>query len=331
VRFGAILEGARAELEQRGVRRGWRARLRRFLLQSVVAVPRRLRFAFRLGRAAERIGLRALAARLRLLPLALAAMPPIPPARQRRPLYGTWPAHGRERGRVALFTGCVMEQWFGATNRRTLELLRHNGFTVDVPRAQVCCGALLLHDGLPEPARALARRNLAAFAGAGAVVVNAAGCGAALKEYGELIGDDAAEFAARVCDVTELLDARGLVARPAAFAKRVAYDDPCHLCHAQRVRQPPRRLLAQVPGLELVAHPSAEDCCGSAGIYNLLQPELAGAIGARKAAALLATGADVVVTGNPGCMLQIAGCLREAGRPLPVLHPVDLLLPEAAR
>ncbi len=329
VQYGAILEHVRATLPVRG----WRARLRRRLLRSVLARPRRLRAVFALARAAELLGLRWLAERLRLLPGSAAALlPRIPPAHARRPLRGTYPALGPERGRVALFTGCVMEGMFGDVNRKTLALLRHNGFTVDVPESQRCCGALLLHDGDPDMARLLARQNLAAFPAGTPIVVNAAGCGAALKDYGALLGEPQGTlFSTRVHDVTEWLAREGLAAAPAPRAQRVAYDDPCHLSHAQRIRQEPRTLLAQVPGLELVAHPSSDECCGSAGIYNLVQPELAAEIGRKKARALIGSGAEAVVTGNPGCMLQIAAHLRACGRELPVLHPVELLLPEEAR
>jgi glycolate oxidase iron-sulfur subunit len=307
VQYGAILEQVRATLPVQG----WRARLRRRLLRSVLARPRRLRAAFALARAAERLGLRWLAERLRLLPRGAAVLLP---------------------RIVALVTGCVMEGMFGDVNRKTLALLRHNGFTVDVPASQRCCGALLLHDGDQATARLLARQNLTAFPAGTPIIVNSAGCGAALKDYGALLDEpQGAQFSARVRDVTEWLGREGLAVPPAPHARRVAYDDPCHLSHAQRIRQEPRTLLAQVPGLELVAHPSSDECCGSAGIYNLVQPELAAEIGRKKARALIESGAEAVVTGNPGCMLQIAAHLRACGRELPVLHPVELLLPEEAR
>jgi glycolate oxidase iron-sulfur subunit len=185
-----------------------------------------------------------------------------------------------------------------------------------------------VHAGRPEPARELARANVTAFAGATVVVNNSAGCGCALKEYGHLLGDDAGgAFAAKVRDVTELLAAAGLSATPAPHRARAAYDDPCHLCHGQGVRDAPRALLAQVPGLELVAHEDPEACCGSAGVYNLLQPGLAAERGRRKAESLARAGVDLVLTGNPGCMLQIGSHLRRAGHDLAVRHPIELLLP----
>jgi glycolate oxidase iron-sulfur subunit len=235
----------------------------------------------------------------------------------------------RARGvRVALFTGCIMEPLFGRVNRATLQVLLANGFEVVVPREQRCCGALLVHAGRPDRARELARANVAAFGDADVVVNNSAGCGCALAEYGHLLGDaSGAAFAAKCRDVSAFLAAAGLSATPAPCHERAAYDDPCHLCHGQGVRSQPRELLAQVPGLELVAHQAPEDCCGSAGIYNLLQPGLAARIGRRKAESLARTGVGLVLTGNPGCMLQIDSHLRQVGHKARVRHPIELLLP----
>jgi len=335
VRYSEVLEQTRAKLERRQPQRGFGPWLARFLLWHVVARQRRLRLAFALARFAEVIGLRRLAAALGIVPgPANRLAPPVPPGRERRPLPAGLhvpPAGVARRGtRVALFTGCVMEQMFGPVNRATLRLLLVNGFDVVVPKDQGCCGALLVHAGRPDRAAVLARANVAAFADADVVINNSAGCGAAMKEYGHLLGDGpGAAFAAKCRDIAEFLAEVGLSARPAERRLRAAYDDPCHLCHGQGVRQPPRALLAQVPGLELVAHQRPEDCCGSAGIYNLLQPELAGEIGRRKAEYLIAANVDVVVTGNPGCMMQIDSHLRSAGHPVPVRHLVELLLPPA--
>src|SRR5690606_14173276 len=188
VRYGEILEATRAVLAERVPRRSFAARLRRLALRHVVARQRVLRAAFAAAHLAERIGLRRLARRLGLLRAAHdRLLPPVPPRSERGPIAGTFPAIGEARGEVFLFTGCVMEQLFGRINRATLELLRHNGFTVHVPRAQRCCGALLVHDGQPGPARALARANLRAFAGKAPIVVNSAGCGCALRAYGHLL------------------------------------------------------------------------------------------------------------------------------------------------
>lgn len=335
VRYGEILEGTRAALERRAPARGVRALLVRLLLWHVLARQRRLRAAMVVMRAAEVLGLRWLATRLGLLPAAIAQLAPsTPPARDRAPLrpgLHVPPDGVRRRGvRVALFTGCVMEPLFGHVNRATLRVLLANGFDVDVPPAQRCCGALLVHAGRPDLARSLARANVAAFAGAHVVINNSAGCGCAMKEYGHLLGDGPGSAFAKKCrDVCEFLAEVGLTATPAARRVRAAYDDPCHLCHGQGVRAQPRALLAQVPGLELVAHARPEDCCGSAGIYNLLQAELAAEIGRRKVESLLRARADLVVTGNPGCMLQIRGHLARAGSRIPVQHPIELLVPPA--
>jgi len=328
VEYGQILENVRSEIAlEVGRSRG--ARIRGWLLRSVVARQNRLRWAFRLGRAAQVLGLRRVAEALRLVPRAMRELgPPIPPGRDRRPWTGTYRPDGPARGRVALFTGCVMEQMFGSVNRATLQLLLANGFEVDVPAQQRCCGALLLHDGQRDAARALARENLAAFADADFIVNNSAGCGAAMKEYGELLDTpEGADFAHRCRDISEFLADVGLTATPARREVAIAYDDPCHLCHGQGVRAGPRQLLAQIPGATLVSHASAEDCCGSAGIYNLIHPQMAQAIGDKKAAALCTSGADLVATGNPGCMMQIRSRLRAAGSDLPVAHPAELLLP----
>jgi glycolate oxidase iron-sulfur subunit len=333
VRYGQILETVKSDLEERRPKRGFVPWLTRFLLAKVVAHQGRLRLFFRFARLAEVCGLRWLAARLGLLPKSMDALVPhVPPAAERRPLRGTFRPSGTPRGRVALFTGCVMEQVFGRINLQTRDLLVDNGFEVVVPERQVCCGALLIHNGQRAEARGLARRNVEAFAGFDAVITNSAGCGAALREYGDLLDDETgAELGRRCVDVTAFLAERGLSAEPARREVTVAYDAPCHLCHAQGVHDAPLALLRKVPGLRLAPNPRAEDCCGSAGIYNLLHPELAAEIGRRKAADLIASGASLVATGNPGCMMQIGAHLRAMGSTQQVVHPVELLLPDEDR
>jgi glycolate oxidase iron-sulfur subunit len=329
VRYGEILEAVRSDMERRQPSRGLARWLRRLVLRHVVARQGRLRLACTLARVAERLGMRRLFKAVGLLrPHQDALLPPVPPWRERRSLAGTHRPAGASRGEVFLFTGCVMEQLFGRINRATLDLLLRNGFTVHVPKAQVCCGALLVHDGQADGARALAHANLHAFAGTMPIVVNSAGCGCAMREYGHLLGSEAAhQFSSRVRDVSEFLADTGLTSTPAPLPRRVAYDDPCHLCHGQGVREQPRALLRQVPGIEMVAHADPEECCGSAGIYNLVQPELAGRIGKRKAQALAASGAAVVVTANPGCMLQLRAHLAATGKDVEVRHLVEVLLP----
>jgi glycolate oxidase iron-sulfur subunit len=237
-----------------------------------------------------------------------------------------------ERGRVAALRGCVMDGLFSATNRATERVLKVNGYAmVDAP-GQQCCGALHAHAGDLENARKLARRNIAAFEKSGAefVAVNAAGCGATMKEYGHLLKDDhywherASAFGSRVRDVSELL----AVAGPRAGGPlpiRVTYDAPCHLQHAQRVTQAPLSMLAAIPGLELVPLHDSDQCCGSAGIYNLIEPATSDAVLAPKLANIRATGAPWVATGNPGCLMQIGAGLIRAEIPARSIHPVDLL------
>lgn len=224
-----------------------------------------------------------------------------------------------------------MDGLFSHVHEATERVLRANGFDPVAVPGQDCCGALHAHAGQHEEAAALARRNVAAFAQApeGPIVVNSAGCGALLREYGRLLEDDALEpearaLAARVRDVSEVLAERG-PRRGGAMPLRVAYDPPCHLLHAQRVSEAPLAVLDAIPGITRVAHAEAEMCCGSAGSYSLSERELSRAILARKVDALVAASPDVVASGNPGCVMQIGAGLRAAGHPLPVVHPVELL------
>lgn len=228
---------------------------------------------------------------------------------------------------VLLFRGCVMDGLFSHVHDATIRTLAVNGYATEEVPAQVCCGALHAHAGLADDARALARANIAAFGdGAAPIVVNSAGCGAQLKGYAHLLPHEpaAAQFAARVRDVTELLAAAGPVAG-AATAARVAYDPPCHLLHAQRIADPPLRVLAAIPELEVLTLPDAAQCCGGAGMYTLVEPALSRTILATKLEALRAAAPDAVATGNPGCVMQIGAGLRAAGLSCPVVHPVELL------
>jgi glycolate oxidase iron-sulfur subunit len=237
-------------------------------------------------------------------------------------------ARGQRRMSVALLSGCVQRVYFGRANAAATERLADRGCEVAVPAEQGCCGALHLHAGREGEGLRLAERTIDALAGHDRVVATAAGCGSAMKEYGELLGSDRArEFSSRVRDVSELLaelPAPVIAAQPRPL--RVVYQDACHLNHAQGVREQPRDLLRAVPGLELVEIEDADRCCGSAGIYNLTQPRAAAELGERKARSILAARPDVVATGNPGCALQLAASLRRLGRgELPIVHPVQLL------
>jgi glycolate oxidase iron-sulfur subunit len=256
----------------------------------------------------------------------------------RTPVRAAWrrlpertPARGTRRGRVGFLQGCVQRVFFGDVNAATVAVLAAEGFDVFAPRLPRCCGALQLHTGYAEQARGLARATIAAFEAYETIVVNAAGCGSAMKDYGHLFREDpawsdrAAAFSAKVRDVSELLAEHEPVARRHPLHLTVAYHDSCHLAHAQGVREPPRELLRGIPDLELREPAEWEICCGSAGVYNLLEPEPAAALGRRKAQHLLDTGADVIAAGNPGCALQIAAYARALGRELPMHHPIELL------
>lgn len=328
VAYDELIEATRAQVE-RNHHRPLAERVFRRALFAVVTHPGRLRAL---------VPLMALGRRLwRTSPGKgrLATMAGLAPQVSLRAAWGRLPAvtraHGARRARVALLQGCVQRVLFSDVNRATIAVLAAEGFEVHAPAAPRCCGALALHSGYEDWARALARRAIAALGRYDVVVVNAAGCGSALKGYGRLLADDpawaerAAAFSAKVMDVTELLAAAEPRARLHALPLRVAHHDACHLAHAQGLRKEPRAVLARIPGIDLVEPGDWEVCCGSAGIYNLLEAEAAAELGRRKAQALLATGADVVAAANPGCVLQIAAHLRALGHPLPVHHPVVLL------
>ncbi len=323
VRYGHLLEGMRAEIDERRARPAPARWLERAVLRGVVASPAMLRLAGAALRAYQRSGLQRLVRQsglLRLAPgLARAerVLPPVPDA-HRPPILV--PAEEPRRGRVAFFAGCLMPELFGPTNAATVRALVRNGFEVEIPRGQRCCGALHRHAGDLAAAEWLAERNRAVFRldEVDALIVNSAGCGAALKEGGDAL-------AHKTRDVCEFLHAVGVRAPERELRLRVAYDDPCHLLHGQRIGAAPRALLRAIPGLELYDLPGASDCCGAAGTYNLVQPEMAARLLQRKVSAIRATRPDVVATGNPGCMLQIGGGVREAGLHVEVVHPIDLL------
>ncbi len=230
-------------------------------------------------------------------------------------------------------TGCVMSGLFSHVNDATERVLAHNGFALRTTRAQGCCGALHAHAGDLDSARALARINVAAFeqSGADVIAVNSAGCGAMLKQYGHLLHDDPAwaaraeRVSARTRDISELLATVGPVAGTASVALRVTHDPPCHQMHAQRVVSPPLAVLRAIPGLSLIPLEDADQCCGSAGIYNLVEPDTSDAVLAPKLARIAESGADWVATGNPGCMMQIGAGLLRSGSRARVVHPIELL------
>ena len=328
VPFGSLLETARADVE-RAQRRPLARRILEALLFGVFPYPRRLGIVLRALRYYRRSGLQDFVRRSGLLRLwpRLAAMdallPDVPAAGSELP--EVLRARGPARGRVALLTGCVQRHLFADVNRDTMRLLAAAGWDVVAPREQGCCGALELHAGRLDAFRGRARALAAALpADVDWVVTNAAGCGAALREYDHWLDDDAARrLAGRTRDVSELLADAQLPLDPLPLT--VTYHDPCHLAHGQRVRAAPRAILARIPGLRLVPLRDSELCCGSAGVYNVLEPDMAERLLTQKLDRIRETGARTVATGNPGCLLQIARGARERGFELEVLHPVTLL------
>jgi glycolate oxidase iron-sulfur subunit len=277
----------------------------------------------RLDRLLDRTGL------VRLLPRSLRQMyEMVPRLEPHHALPEVLPAEGKPRARVALFLGCAGDAFLPQTNLATARVLQRNGCEVWVPRAQVCCGALHYHAGREEPARVFARANCDVFRArdVDAVIVNAAGCGAMLKDYGHLLADPAGKaLAEKVKDISEFLTALGPVKPEHPLPIKAAYHDACHLCHAQQIRRPPRQLLEMIPGLQLVPLNETEICCGAAGSYNITEPEMADRLGERKAKNFLDTGARALFTGNVGCLLQIGKHLRRHRPDLWVAHPIDAL------
>lgn len=327
VPYGALLEATRATM---GTTRPLPLIAR--VVLAVFAHEILLRPALALARAARALGLARLAARL--LP-ARFAMPAAMLESTARSAPVEWSASGDgSRGSVALLTGCVMEGLLAPVNRATERVLMRNGHAFRDAPGQVCCGALHAHAGDAHTARALARENIAAFERSGAefIATNSAGCGAMCKEYGHLLADDdgwaarAAAFSARVRDVHELLAAAGPEPTPARSARTaVAWDAPCHLEHAQRVTAPPLAVLNAIGGITVRPLTSSDQCCGSAGIFNLTQPEVATRVLEPKLQHVTESGATVLATANPGCLMQIGGGLRLAGSKIVTRHPVELL------
>ncbi len=336
VQYGKLIEPFRVAMESAGEearRDDW---FHRRILFGLFPYSRKLRRAMLPARIAQRIGLLKLlqASRLtRLLPVQLRRMVDmLPPShRHEAKLPEFLPAIGRRRATVALFTGCIGDAMFRHVNWATARVLQQNGCDVHVPRAQVCCGAIHFHGGSSEPARAFADQNLTAFPieRFDAIVNNIAGCGSMLKDYGHHWHDahqtDRAAWSAKVRDINEFLDHLGLV-RPEGEIRAVAtYHDACHLLHAQKIHDAPRRLLAQIPGLQLRDLPESDLCCGAAGTYNLTQPEMSARLSRRKLENIKQTGARIAITSNAGCALQIAREAREQREQLIVVHPMELL------
>jgi glycolate oxidase iron-sulfur subunit len=337
VRYDLLITDTRAQVERRHPR-PLRQRALRGALFRLFPYPRRLRLLRGPLRAYQALGLHRVGERLtRRWPTlgTLAALTPELTSAARLPAL--IPARPPRRAVVGLLTGCVQHAFFPAVNAATARVLAAEGCDVVIPRRQGCCGALSGHGGRDAQARQLARGVIDAFADAGVehVVVNAAGCGSAVKEYGRLLADDpayaqrAAAFAASARDAAELLAALQAEGGPVAprhpLPVTVAYHDACHLSHGQGIRAQPRELLRGIPGLELREVPDGELCCGSAGVWNVLNPEPAAELGERKARAVLGTGAELLVTANPGCLMQIAAAARRLGGSLALAHTVEVL------
>ncbi len=337
VQYGKLIEPFRVAMEEASPEgRKTDDWFHRRILFGLFPYPDRLRKTLWPARIAQILRLDRMLEATRLLRLLpprlqrLATMLP-PLAKDPGPLPEVLPAKGARRARVALFTGCVADAIFRPTHWATARVLQENGCEVVTPRGQVCCGAIHFHAGASEPARELAETNLAAFPvqDVDAILVNVAGCGSMLKDYGHHWGDAQQtareQFAHKVKDVNEFLDELGLIPPRGEIRTTATYHDACHLVHAQRVREQPRRLLQQVPGLELRELPESELCCGAAGTYNLTEPEMAQRLARRKLDNILRTGARVVVTANAGCLLQIAAEARRRGERLQIVHPMDVL------
>jgi len=342
VQYGKLIEPFRLHLVKTGQQEQRLPWLQRQILNRIFPYARRNRLALLPARWMQATGIDRLLDKTglsSLLPRSLRDMQEMLP--RLRPHYGRMPlvlpAEGPRRARVGLFLGCVADALYPQTNLATAKVLQKNGCEVWIPRNQGCCGALHYHAGHEVPAVAFAEENLSAFGVASgewksldAVVVNAAGCGAMLKDYAHLThhssrAADGAEFARKVQDISEFLVKLGPVEPTHSLPIRAAYHDACHLCHAQQIRKQPRQLLEMIPDLELVALSESEICCGAAGSYNLTQPQMADRLGERKANHILDTGAAAVFTANVGCLLQITRHLRHRNPSLWIAHPIDAL------
>ena len=338
VEYGKLVELARAQIEH-NYRRPLVSRIARDLVyRRLLPYPRRIAAAARLLRFYQRSGIAAVARASGLLRLfglrdRERLLPTIDSQFFFSQLGATFPARGPRRARVAFFAGCVAQVTFSELNRATIRVLQANGCEVVVPPDQICCGALAAHAGVRDVARDLARANFAAFRdlGVDAIVTNAAGCGSMLKEYAHLFPagdpnhDKVRKFSEKVRDVTEFLDELGLVAPLRSVSLRVTYQDSCHLAHGQKIREAPRILIRAIPGAELVEMPLADQCCGSAGVYNVTQTKASLELLAMKMDAVRETQSQAIVTANPGCLLQLrAGAsIHRTGHE--VLHVVELL------
>jgi glycolate oxidase iron-sulfur subunit len=333
VDYSQLIESSRSQIERR-YRRPFSERLYRSLLFSIFPYPKRLRPLLPFLFLYQAAGIRRLiqsSGILHKLSEKLAHMEGMLPEVKSvfpSPLPNLTPAKGKRRFRVVLLTGCVQSVLFPETNEATVRVLAENGCDVVIPRGQGCCGALSLHSGRLSESRDFARSNIEIFENSDvdAIIVNSAGCGSTMKEYGELLNSSRAEeFGKKVKDIMEFLADIGIQGELKDLKLRVTYQDACHIAHAQRIKTHPRKIIKQIPGIEFVELPESEICCGSAGIYNLVEPEMSEKLLKRKISKLKETGAQVLVAGNPGCLLQIGMGIRRYGLNIKTAHTVELL------
>jgi glycolate oxidase iron-sulfur subunit len=329
VHFGQMMEEMRGKIVK-GRPAPWIARL---MLNHVFPYPWRFHLASRMLQLYRLSGIQGFVRETgllgRLAPGMAAAEALMPELELERgvPMDSYYPAQGKKEGTVAFFAGCVMNSMMGSINKSSVRLLTAAGYDVIVPGDQICCGALANHAGLRDTAKNMARANIAAFRGGNpdAIIINAAGCGAMLKEYPVLV-PGATDFSSKVKDIAEFLASTRIFDRlKIPLGRRVGYDDPCHLIHGQGVKNEPRRLLKAIPGIQFVEVEGADQCCGSAGTYNITQNELSMEILDRKMEKIQKAHIDILATGNPGCMFQFRYGARKFGLDLEVVHPVELL------
>jgi glycolate oxidase iron-sulfur subunit len=336
VDYGKLIEATRSQIQRNYQRPAGEKLHRRFLFEAFTK-PQRLRFMRWPLLVYQKSGLQKMLRRagiFKILPNSIEAMEALmPTVRATEPVEHVSQARGTKRLRVGLLLGCVQRTFFSQVNAATVRVLCAEGCEVVAPPEQPCCGALLVHAGEEERAMQLGRATIDVFERAKVEIIatNAAGCGSNVKEYGHLLRDDpvyaerARQFSSKCKDISEILSELPPRAERKPLAMRVAFHDSCHLQHAQGVRVQPRTLLMGIPGLQLAEIPEAPICCGSAGIYNLVQPEAANQLGDRKAQLIQPLRADAVATGNPGCLLQLQAALARTGKAIPVVHTVQIL------
>ncbi|MDB6024607.1 MAG: Fe-S oxidoreductase [Verrucomicrobiales bacterium] len=328
VQYGNLLEHTRDHIEKKHQRSPFQTFLRRVAIEKVFPFPNRLKVALLPARIVKSLGVEPM-----LPKFAREALSLVPDNANSATLPEVSPARGETRGRLGFISGCAMTAMFGETNQASVRLLNRAGYEVATPKTQNCCGALYAHSGQLELARECARKNIAAFEDGkfDAIIINAAGCGSTLKEYDHLLHDDpvwaerAKKFSAKVKDLTEWMAPEMATCKTKPSDCKVTYHDACHLAHAQRITKPPREIVKAVAGNNYVELAESDVCCGSAGTYNLTEPEMAERLQNRKIENILKSGAQIVVTSNPGCLLQIKAGLKKAGSTVEAVHIADFL------